>query len=310
MTTIQDVIGDYTPLSNNVVCHLKLIRGALACKIFFTSNLNDRVCRMGLRRIADDLGIDFTTASKNIEWLVENGYIERVKEAHGTQPAHYRCTQQFYDLAQGNDLVLIKSTLSVDHINASVDLINKEEDKEDKKNMGASAENSDDIFGVKESEPVQPKEQKPLAQRIKDKDSSLLMASLGVTAKERATTTEQDLHLAGWNIGNDNIRQAILDFLEATGLPIPAKPERGKWLKHAKEHQEEFTDLKVLYKKAWLEYKPLIAAGQIDITHPGALTVKMRAILQRKSEVVSQPKLTEAQIERYRQLQENHNGTP
>ena len=130
MTTIQDVIGDYTPLSNKIVKELKLIRGALACKIFYTSNLNDRVCRMGLRRIADDLGIDFTTASKNIDWLVSNEYLERVKEHTPTEPAHYRCTQKFYDLAKGVDLI----NTGVDVVNTGVDLINKEEEiKEERK---------------------------------------------------------------------------------------------------------------------------------------------------------------------------------
>jgi len=70
MTTLQDVLGDYTPLSNNVVKELKLVKGALACKIFYTSGLKDRVCRMGLTRIADNLGIDRAAASRNINWLV------------------------------------------------------------------------------------------------------------------------------------------------------------------------------------------------------------------------------------------------
>lgn len=178
--------------------------------------------------------------------------------------------------------------------------------------MGASAENLDDIFGHKEIEPIQPPD-KPLAQRIKEKDSTLLMAALGVTAKEQSSTTEQDLHRAGWHIGNENIRRAILDFLEATELPIPAKPARGAWLKHAKEHLEEFTDLKALYKKAWKEYKPQIDAGEIDITHPGALTKKMRAILQRKPE--SKPSLSQTNIDMdyYNQLLEQEktrNGNP
>jgi DnaD/phage-associated family protein len=122
MATIRDVIGDFTPLSNNVVKKLNIIRGALACKIFYTSNLNDRVCRMGLRHIADELGIDHSTASKNIEWLVTSGYIDRVKEHTPLDPAHYRCTQLFYDLAKGGVDVVNRG---VDVVNRGVDVVNR-----------------------------------------------------------------------------------------------------------------------------------------------------------------------------------------
>ena len=128
MSTIQDVIGDYTPLSNNVVKVLKLIKGAVACKIFFTSNLEDRICRMGLTRIANELGIDRSTASKSITALVKEEYVERVKDSTPTTPAHYRCTQKFYDLAGG-----------VDVINRGVDYINQEEEvKEEVKELSST----------------------------------------------------------------------------------------------------------------------------------------------------------------------------
>lgn len=130
MSTIQDIIGNHTPLSNNIVKELKLVRGAIACKIFFTSNLKDRVCRMGLTRLASELGIDSTTASKNIKWLIENEYVELVKDHTATDPAHYRCTDKFYLVAQGIDVI----NRGVDLINRGVDLINQEEElKEDKK---------------------------------------------------------------------------------------------------------------------------------------------------------------------------------
>ena len=179
--------------------------------------------------------------------------------------------------------------------------------------MGASAEKSglDEFFEPKppiESSPPL----KPFYKRIQDKDPDLMMSALGITAKSQASDIEADLHRAGWQIGSDNIRRAILDFLEATGLPIPAKPERGKWLKHAKEHCEEFRDLKALYRKAWLEYKPQVDAGTIDITHPGALTVKMRALLQRSNKPQSTYNpLNSEQLSVYQQLlEQERNGTP
>lgn len=129
--TIQDVLGNHTPVSNSVVMSIGLVKGAVACKIFYTSNLNDRVCRMGLTRLAKELGIEKSTASKTIKWLQKEGYIDQVKAFTHTEPAHYRCTQKFYDLAGGVDLI----NTPVDDINTPVDLINqeKESEKESKK---------------------------------------------------------------------------------------------------------------------------------------------------------------------------------
>lgn len=308
MTTTQDVIGDFTPLSNNVVRKLKLVRGAIACKIFFTSNLEDRICRMGQTRIANELGLEVSTVSKGLKWLVDSKYIEQTKEHTPTDAAHYRCTKKFYKLAKGIDLI----NPPIDLINTPIDLINQEEDSEEelKEDMGASAKNGlDDYFEPKP--PIEPTPlKKPLKDRIKDKDPELLMSALGVTAISRAAPGEVLIKDSGWNIGNERIRGAIAHFIDATGLPVPAKTERGKWLKQAQLHLEEFKadDLPRLYKEAWGEYKPQILAGHIDITHPGALTTKMRAILQRQviklSELsASNPtQLNPDQLTRYQQL--------
>jgi len=137
MTTIRDVLGNHTPLSNNVVQVIGLVKGAVACKIFYTSSLRDRVCRMGQTRLARELGIDKSTASKAIKWLMEMDYIEKVKEYTPTEPAQYICTQKFYDLAEGIDLIntpIDQINAPVDLINTPVDLINQEkESKEDSK---------------------------------------------------------------------------------------------------------------------------------------------------------------------------------
>jgi hypothetical protein len=115
------------------------------------------------------------------------------------------------------------------------------------------------------------------------------MAALGVTAKDRTTPGLQAIHDAGWKIGDDRIMLTTGVFLDTTPLPVPAKPERGKWLAGIKAHLEEFTpdELPRLYRLAWEEYCPQVMAGEIDITHPAALTTKMRAIKQRGA--ASQP---------------------
>ncbi len=180
--------------------------------------------------------------------------------------------------------------------------------------LGASAENElNKFFEPKPTNglPLQ-NPTLPITERIRTNDPITLLGALGVTAQAQASPGLILLKEAGWHINSQNIERAIADFLEATGLPVPAKPERGKWLKGVKDHLEEFKDLKTLYKKAWDEYKPFINAGQVDITHPGALTVKMRAILQRQPIPVSQVQLTEGQQSRYQHLlaeEKQRNGT-
>lgn len=181
-------------------------------------------------------------------------------------------------------------------------------DKTQSNNMGASAKNGlDDYFEPKP--PIEPTPtQKPLSERIKEKDPALMMSALGVTAISRAAPGEMLIKDSGWNIGNEGIKRCISHFLEATELPVPAKAERGKWLKQAQLHLEEFRadDLPRLYRESWQEYKPQVLAGHLDITHPGALTTKMRAILQRQkiklSELPPNNKLNSSQLSRYQQL--------
>jgi hypothetical protein len=111
------------------------------------------------------------------------------------------------------------------------------------------------------------------------------MTALGVVAKEHGPVTGREkLELAQWRINDDRIRDIVAIFLEATPLPVPvSKDERGLWLAGAKEHLAEFgmDKLAQLYKTAWDEYMPGILEGDVDITHPKALTKKMRAIRNR-----------------------------
>ena len=122
-----------------------------------------------------------------------------------------------------------------------------------------------------------------LVQRIKQGEPALLMTALGVTAKENASPGMLAIHAAKWDIGDERIKRACAAVLDNTGLRVPAKVERGKWLKGLKDQLEEFRsdELPTLYRQSWSEYLPQISAGAINITHPAALTAKMRAIKQR-----------------------------
>jgi len=127
---------------------------------------------------------------------------------------------------------------------------------------------------------------KSLGQRIKNRDPQLLMTALGVTAKDKATPGQQRIKDANWRIQSDRIELGIAAFLDATHFDVPSsKSERGKWLTGVKDHLEKFPAdrLSTLYRLAWEEYKPAVFAGEIDVTHPAALTNKMIAISQRST---------------------------
>ena len=256
MTTIQDVIGDYTPLSNNVLKVLKLVRGAIACKIFFTSNLDDRVCRMGLTRISDDLGIDSSTASKNLKWLVTNGYVELVKEHTPTEPAHYRCTQLFYDIAKGVDLI----NRGVDKVNRGVDLINqKEEIKEEIKEENMDDEekpSSDDYSDLFQTQlPTNgnpPKTAEEAKARTAQAMAQWQLNQDGLPTQEIAA--HERLLASGWQLQPQTIVQAATKFMAYTPFdtPPPGDTTRKGWYKALKEHVDNHgtKQLVGLYRRA------------------------------------------------------------
>lgn len=240
MTTIQDVIGDYTPLSNKVVRELKLIRGALVCKIFYTSNLQDRVCRMGLTRIADDLGIDPSTASKNIDWLVENGYIDRIKAHTTTEPAHYRCTQKFYNLARGIDLInppidLINTP--IDNVNTPIDLINQEEEsKEEIKEVipGPLASNLMTICCIKEES---------ISKRQADSLKETLRILVNMKIEPELLGRFEDFWKVNWR-GKNGGPPSLLQVTELWG-------EFEQWIKHPNGSDNEDFYFRPDGKKVW-----------------------------------------------------------
>ncbi len=120
-----------------------------------------------------------------------------------------------------------------------------------------------------------------LGQRIKDNDPQLAMVALGVHAKDKAPPGQRKIQAANWRIYSDRIEIAMAAWLDVTHYEVPAsKSERSKWLAGVKDHLEKFPadDLPNLYRLAWEEYRPAVLAGEIDITHPAALTNKMVAI--------------------------------
>lgn len=120
------------------------------------------------------------------------------------------------------------------------------------------------------------------------------LIALGLAAKEQAPSTGlEQIERSGWNIKDDRIRQGMAIFLEAVPLPVPvSRSERGQWQKGISAHLEEFglAGLKELYHTAWNEYLPDITAGKLDITHPLALTRKMRGIRNRPQPVAQEAK--------------------
>lgn len=101
MSTIQDFTKDSTPANKYIVKALGLIKGMIACKVIYAANLSDKVCRIGLSRMSDELGISTSTVSRALEWLVDNEYILKEVEATTTTPAHYTPSQKLLDLLPG-----------------------------------------------------------------------------------------------------------------------------------------------------------------------------------------------------------------
>ena len=131
MSTNQQFFNDSTPLNKHIVKELGLVRGAVACKIIYASNLRDGVCRMGQKRIADELGIDKSTVSKSIKWLMDKGYLNLLLSASDSHPAHIRPSDRLMKLLGGDDITppVDKVTPPVDKVTPPVDKVNPPVDK-------------------------------------------------------------------------------------------------------------------------------------------------------------------------------------
>lgn len=100
MTTYQDFIYSSNPLNRHIVSEIGLVRGAVASKIIYACNLKDGVCRMGQRRMAEELGVDRSTISRAETYLIEEKYIFVTRPATDTEPAHLKPTKKLLDLIE------------------------------------------------------------------------------------------------------------------------------------------------------------------------------------------------------------------
>ena len=96
--TFQDFIHDSTPANKHIIKALKLVDGIIACKIIYASNLRDKVCRLGISRIANELGISKSTVSRSLDQLIKDGYITMEKERTNLAPSHYQPTDKLFNL--------------------------------------------------------------------------------------------------------------------------------------------------------------------------------------------------------------------
>jgi len=140
-STTQDFFHDSTPLNKNIVRELGLMKGAVACKIIYASNLRDSVCKMGQSRIADELGIDKSTVSKTIKWLLENDYFCQLQEPTDTTPAHIKPSEKLMSLLDTVDVI----NPPVDNVNPPVDNVNQ--NKNTNKNKDKTTNGCDADFG-------------------------------------------------------------------------------------------------------------------------------------------------------------------
>ena len=113
------------------------------------------------------------------------------------------------------------------------------------------------------------------------KEELLMYATVGPVAD--ANNRVAEIRKAGWDL-TATLEKATSYFMSATGIDVPiSTQERGKWRVGVSEQISEFgaNNLPDLYVAAWAEYEEDVLLGKLDITHPRALTNKMRALRNR-----------------------------
>ena len=286
MTTILDILGTSTPVSEVLAEKIGYIRAAIACRIFFYEQLKNGLCSASIGTLAKKLGMSGGAVSSNLEWLRDNNYVVVIGTYRkGNTPNQYKAGSAFYNAlerssneSQNVQLSSNESQLSSNESNFHL-MKGKEELKEDIKENYTGDSIEDFIPGLQQRKQTE-------YQPVKPGSPEAMMLALGITAKDNNPLAEQieDLHNYGWHIKQANVETAIAAFLTATQLHIPTvTAERKKWIAGAEAHIQEFgvEGLAARYKAAWDEVFPKILDGQLDITHPAALTFKLRAQLQR-----------------------------
>jgi hypothetical protein len=137
----------------------------------------------------------------------------------------------------------------------------------------------DDYFGPKQT-PVEGLKRNPSEEQRE-------LRALGVREDREENRYVAMVRNAGWEIRHSEIELGVAHFLSATGFEVPAdKNLRNLWILGVQEHigQYPLDELKKLYAQAWAEYEEAVFEGELDITHPRALSKKMYAIRQRPEE--------------------------
>ena len=96
--SLEQFQRDSYPANKKILSALPGPKGHLLCRIYWATNLRDRVCKMSLLRLGIEIGYDSSTVSRAIADLLGAGYIDKIKGSTNLQPAHYVVTEKFFDL--------------------------------------------------------------------------------------------------------------------------------------------------------------------------------------------------------------------
>ncbi len=171
MTTVLDILGTSTPVSEHVAEELGLVKAALVCRIFFYQQLKDGVCSASTKTLATKLGLSCGAVSTNLKWLLENDWICNVKPlVKGNSTNHYKVTDKFYEFVSrsgderqdisrsGDERHVQEMNVDVHEVNVHVHEVNGKEEIEEE--IKENIKGKDKIFPSFKnllSELIQPK---------------------------------------------------------------------------------------------------------------------------------------------------------
>lgn len=97
MTTILEILGTSTPVSEELAEELGLVKAAIVCRVFFYQNLSNGLCSASISTIAKKVGLSVGAVSSNLDWLMKNDYVVSVGEhKSGNTVNKYRVGPKFY----------------------------------------------------------------------------------------------------------------------------------------------------------------------------------------------------------------------
>jgi DNA-binding MarR family transcriptional regulator len=288
MMKLQIELKGFTPLLDKLVKDYGVITAAVYGIVWRYAQMDDKVCRASLEKIADRINISSKTAERHIKKLCTSGYLEDLTPQVKNKPHIYIVTGKA-ELAgfvsseirsdRESDLDQLGQTESLSRSDRESDpgqteSLLKKQSKIHTKKQSPNGGNGLSTNG--QNKPTNNKQPTKPQLTTQEKDELLFFGKHPDTQTNAQFDTIQEITNAGWNIREPIILQGVAHYIEAVrakhpNFGVPNNTSiRKNWYKAIKGHLDDYRidNLPWLYQQAIERH----VEKRLKYSRPGSLT--------------------------------------